>query len=407
MSAARSVSSPRLVHLFELGRLMSAARDVEELLQVVTRAVVPLLDAERATLYIHNPAANQVVSKVATDLEIGEIRLGMGEGAAGIAAETRRPVRVDDARADPRTQRQFDERTGFETRALLCVPLLNLKKDLVGVLQVLNKRGGGAFTEEDERLLTAFGAYAAVCLEHALLAAQARDQERMAIVGRLASTIAHDIRNPLSIISGYAQLVAETHPDAREHADVICAEAERVSGMFGELLEFVRGTDEGLTVRPYSLGAFFAELFRVIERDFRLSGIRLETDIRWNGALPISRPKLLQACLNISGNAREAMGSRGVFTVAAREEDGDAVITFTDTGPGIPKEIRARLFEPFVTHGRKTGAGLGLAIAKKIVEAHGGSISAEDGPGEIGTRITIRLPIPREIAKPAWAQQQA
>ena len=394
---AHGVAPGRLVHLFDLGRLMSAARDVDDLLSIVTRAVVPLLEAERATLYIHNPGAGQVISKVATGLEQGEIRLGLGEGAAGIAAQTRAPVNVADARTDPRTAKTYDRRTGFETRSLLCVPLVNIRKDLVGVLQVLNKRGGGPFTAEDEALLTAFGAYAAVCLEHALVAAQARDQERMALVGRLASTIAHDIRNPLSVISGYAQLVAERWPEAREHADVICAEAERISGMFGELMEFVRGSDEGLTVRPYSLGAFFAELFRMIERDFRLSGIRLETDIRWNGALPISRSKLLQACLNISNNARDAMSSGGLFRIAAAQEGSDVAIRFTDTGPGIAKEIRSRLFEPFVSFGRKTGAGLGLAIAKKLVEAHGGTIEARDGPGAIGTEVEIRIPVPRDV----------
>lgn len=400
LAGDRAVEGGRLVHLLELGRLMSAARDVDELLQVVTRAVVPLVGAERATLYIHNAQAGQVISKVATGLEAGEIRLGLGQGAAGIAAETRRPVNVADARTDPRTAKSFDAKTGFETRSLLCVPLLNMKRELTGVLQVLNKSGGGAFTEEDERLLLAFGATAAVCLENSLLAAQARDHERMAIIGRLAATIAHDIRNPLSIISGYAQLMAEQFPEAREHADVICAESERVSGMFGELMEFVRGSDEGLTVRPYSLGAFFAELFRMIERDFRLSGIRLETDIRWNGALPISRSKLLQACLNISNNARDAMSAGGLFRIAARALGPDVVITLTDTGPGIAKEVKARLFEPFVTFGRKTGAGLGLAIAKKIVEAHGGAIEARDGPGGIGTEIEIRMPIPRQIGAP-------
>lgn len=388
------MSTPeKLEQIIDLGRRMSAARDMEELLAVVTHAVLALVNADRATLYIHNPAANEVWSKIATELEIAEIRLPVGQGAAGIAAETLKPVNIPEARADPRTAHaRIDKKTGYETRSILCVPLQNLKKELVGVLQVLNRKDGLPFDAEDERILTSFGSYAAVCLEHALLAAEARSQERHALVGRFASTMAHDMRNPLSIISGYAQLIAEQQPGARDHADVICAETERLSGMIGELVEYARGADDDLTVRPYSLGAFFVELLRLVERDFKLSGIRLETDIQFDDPLPINRNKLLRACLNLTNNAREAMGGRGSFRIAARRTADAVEMTFTDTGPGIPKEIRGRIFQPFISHGKASGTGLGLAIARKIVEAHGGTIAVADGPGGKGTTFTIRLP---------------
>lgn len=393
-AAEPGVERHKLEQVLDLGRQMSAARDMEELLAVVTHAVLPLVNADRATLYIHNPAAKEVWSKIATELEIAEIRLSVGQGAAGIAAQTLQPVNIADARTDSRSARAIDKKTGYETRTILCVPLLNLKKELVGVLQVLNRKDGRPFDGSDERALGSFGSYAAVCLENALLSEEARRQEKHALVGKFASTIAHDMRNPLSIISGYAQLVAERAPEVCDQADIICAETERLSGMIGELLEYARGGDDDLTVRPYSLGAFFVELLRLVERDFKLSGIRLETDIQFDDPLPINRNKLLRACLNITNNAREAMGGRGTFRIAARRVGDSVEITFTDTGPGVPKEIRTRIFQPFVTHGKGSGTGLGLAIAKKIVDAHGGTISVTDGPAGKGTTFVIRLPSP-------------
>jgi signal transduction histidine kinase len=395
-AADPSVERRKLEALLDLGRRMSAARDMEELLVVLTRATPSLVDADRATLYIFNRDHDEIWSKIATELEIREIRLSVGQGAAGLAAQTLQPVNVTDARTDPRVAaRVIDEKTGYETRTTLAVPLLNLRKELVGVLQVVNKRGG-VFDEDDQSLLVAFASYAGVCLENALVSEAHRRQERHALVGRFASTIAHDMRNPLSIISGYAQLVAERFPDGREYADIICAETERLAGMIGELLEYARGGDDDLTVRPYSLGAFFVELLRLVERDFQIAGMRLDTDIQYDRSLPINRNKLMRACLNITNNAREAMGSKGTLRIAARRGEGVVDITFTDTGPGIPREIREKVFEPFVTFGKKAGTGLGLAIAKKIVEAHGGSIDVADGPGGLGTTFSIKLPAPME-----------
>ncbi len=389
----------RLRKLLELGRLLSGVREIDRLLELVTREIPNILDCDRATLFLYDERAKEVWSRCATDLEIEEIRLPLGKGAAGVAAETRTTINIADARGDPRFLPEIDERTGYCTRNLLCVPLLSRKGDLLGVLQALNKREG-SFGTDDEEIVQIVGGYAAVCLENALMAEESRRQERLALVGRMAATIAHDIRNPLSIIAGYAQLLGETNPDAGEFVDVICSECERLSGMIGELLEYARGGEEQLALRPYSLGAFLLELMKLVEREFEMSGIRLETDIQFEGTLPINRNKLLQACLNITSNAREALKEGGTFTISARRR-GDAVeIAFSDTGPGIPPEIRHRLFEPFVTYGKRAGTGLGLAIARKIVEAHGGTIEAGDGPGGRGTTVTIRLPVPQEAPQP-------
>jgi signal transduction histidine kinase len=400
----------RLRKLLDLGRMLSGARDLDRLLEIVTHEISQVIECDRATLFLYDAGTKEVWSKFASDLEIEEIRLPLGRGAVGAAAEMRQVVNIEDVSCDPRFLPEIDQRTGYTTRNLLCVPLVNLRGDLVGVLQVLNKRAG-AFDRDDEEMLGIFSGYVAVCIENALMAEESRKQERLALVGRMAATIAHDIRNPLSIIAGYAQIVADRYEGAREFVDVICAETERLSGMIGELLQYARGGEEQLTLRPYSLGAFLCELISLVAREFEMSGIRLQTDIQFEGTLPISRNKLLQACLNLTSNAREAIGQGGSFTIGARRVDSSVEITFTDTGPGIPREIRNRVFEPFVTFGKRGGTGLGLAITKRIVEAHGGTIGIGEGPGGRGTTVTVRLPVPpaagSQAVRPAAAARVA
>lgn len=389
-----------LDRLLALARRLSAASDIDAVLAAITDEVSAALDAERATLFIYDGARRELVSRVATALEIEEIRLPLGVGAAGLAARDLAPVRIDDAQTDSRCSRSVDECTGYRSRTLLCMPVLGLNRQLAGVVEVLNKRTG-PFTPADEELLSIVAAYAAMGLDNANLADEARRKDRMAVVGNMASTIAHDIRNPLTIISGYASLLADLYPDGREYADVIVAEVERLSGMLTELLDFARGGEEDLALRSYDLGAFLVELLRLLERDFQLSGIPIVTGIEYQGPIHVNRNRLLRACLNISNNAREAMDGRGVFTVSSRRTDDAVEISFTDTGPGIPREIRERLFTAFVTHGKDAGTGLGLAIARKIVEGHGGSIAWAEGPGGRGTTFTIRLPPPPGAAPAA------
>ncbi len=388
---ARAVTT--LERLLALARRLNAAVDIDGLLAVIAEEVSAALDSERATLFIYDAARGELVSRVATELEIEEIRLPLGVGAAGLAARDLVPVRVDDAQTDARCTRAVDERTGYRSRTLLCMPVLGLRKQLAGVVEVLNKRTG-PFTPADEELLSIIAAYAGMGLDNANLADEARRKDRMALVGNMASTIAHDIRNPLTIISGYATLLADLYPDGREYADVIVAEVERLSGMLTELLDYARGGEEDLALKSYDLGAFLVELLRLLERDFQLSGIPIVTGIEYQGPVSVNRNRLLRACLNISNNAREAMEGRGTFTVGSRRTADAVEISFTDTGPGIPREIRERLFTPFVTHGKDAGTGLGLAIARKIVEGHGGSIGWSEGLGGRGTTFTIRLPAP-------------
>ena len=130
----------------------------------------------------------------------------------------------------------------------------------------------------------------------------------------------------------------------------------------------------------------------MLRQEFSGSEINLALEILGNPTVSLDHRKMERVVLNLTGNARDAMKGSGKLAIEADLADGRAVLRVRDTGPGLPEEIRDRLFEPFATHGKEHGTGLGLAICKQFVEAHGGEIEVESQPGE-GTTFTIWLPV--------------
>jgi len=222
----------------------------------------------------------------------------------------------------------------------------------------------------------------------------ARDHERLAVIGRMASTIVHDIQNTLTSIRGCAPLLAEEDlpsDQRREFAAILVESVQRIADMARDLLEFARGEEARLDLRAMNVDQYLEELRLHLERDFRESGIRLVLDLECPASVRIDPPRMNRVIFNLAANARDAMGDRGTFTIASRCAGGYVEIRCADTGPGIPEEMEGRLFQPFVSHGKPYGTGLGLAICKQIVEAHGGTIEAHSEPGQ-GAAFTIRLP---------------
>ncbi len=173
----RSVEKLRhdaLQRLLAIARELSASADLEQILTVIIDAMRDLLDAERATVFEYDAGAGELFSTVSHGLSggddaPGEIRFPVSAGLAGEAARTREIINVPDAHEDPRFNAAVDRKTGYRTRSLLTIPLEGYARDLIGVAQVLNKRGGGAFTAYDEEIATALAAQAAVAMKRGRL----------------------------------------------------------------------------------------------------------------------------------------------------------------------------------------------------------------------------------------------
>jgi signal transduction histidine kinase len=159
-----------------------------------------------------------------------------------------------------------------------------------------------------------------------------------------------------------------------------------------EVLEFARG-ERSIFVRKVFLRKFFADIARQIELEIAKRPIELQIDVDSKLVARFDEGRMARAIHNLARNAIEAMAdSGGKLSIEARQENSDLVIIVRDTGPGIPAEIEGRLFQSFVTMGKKDGTGLGLAIVRKIAEEHGGSVTVSSSPS--GAAFTLRLPQP-------------
>jgi two-component system NtrC family sensor kinase len=168
--------------------------------------------------------------------------------------------------------------------------------------------------------------------------------------------------------------------------------ARRLINTSQELLDYARGGRMALHRVPRSLPDFLEEVLEVLRVDFSDRGIAVETDWGYTGRIRIDPDRMAQVVYNIAANARDAMPHGGQLTVATARVGRYAEVRFTDTGPGVPAELKERIFEPFVSHGKQEGAGLGLAIAERIVQEHSGDIDVES-PEAGGARFIVRLPL--------------
>lgn len=219
-------------------------------------------------------------------------------------------------------------------------------------------------------------------------------QEKMSLLGEMVNTIIHDFRSPVTSIHLASVMLKEEHPadeETIEWCDIIQAQVQRMLGMAEEALEFASGNavfQPQAVSLPALLGRF-EKLNRVYFQETKVVFKFNAGDI----VVQVDENKLMRALQNLVGNAVEAFnGSGGKIDVLAWPNDKWAEIKICDNGPGIPEAIRERLFEPFVTYGKRGGTGLGTAIAKSIIEAHSGDIYFESKSGE-GTTFVIRLPL--------------
>ncbi|MCU0661040.1 MAG: ATP-binding protein [Myxococcota bacterium] len=219
------------------------------------------------------------------------------------------------------------------------------------------------------------------------------EQKRLAELGRLSAVLAHEIRNPLGAIKGFAQYAREKLPSGsalQEDMQTIVVESGRLERLVRSLLSYAKPTH--LNVGPNDVRGIVRRAAKMTEHAAREAGQTLAMELAEEPLVAILDPdEMTQALLNLMVNAVEAMEKPGgQVRIVAHGAPSCVRVDVYDTGAGIPQELRERLFEPFVT-AKSSGTGLGLAVAARIVKAHGGYIEIEDRT-EGGTRFTVCLP---------------
>jgi signal transduction histidine kinase len=318
-------------------------------------------------------------------------------GLIGWAIRNNEVLVTSDAENDPRRDDALDERVGGgRARTAMAVPLEGENGAPMGAIAIYNKRAGRPFSEDDRELFQLIAANASTAFRLQLSREARESEERLTTIGRLLSSVIHDLKTPLTVISGYVQLMQSSNdPQQRErYAELILRQFDLIGAMQREVLEFARG-EKSVLVRKVYLQKFFEDVREQLEADLARRGVELVVDVQERGTARFDEGKMLRVVHNLARNAAEAMGTSGgkfVIKVTRDKNDGALVVSFSDTGPGIPKEIEHRLFQSFVTSGKKGGTGLGLAIVKKIAEEHGGTITVQSS----SRGATFKLKIPQD-----------
>jgi signal transduction histidine kinase len=204
--------------------------------------------------------------------------------------------------------------------------------------------------------------------------------ERMALVGRFASAIVHDLKNPLTIIGMASDMACDAHstPETRKTARLrMGKQIERITYLVNDILDFTKGTGDKVVLVPTDYASYVQSLARELQPELELRSVRIEFETPPPALkVPIDPRRLSRVFHNLIGNAVDAMPKGGKVALAFSRSDSEVTTEIRDSGAGISPEILDKLFDPFVTYGKVKGTGLGLSICRRIVEEHGGKISA-------------------------------
>jgi signal transduction histidine kinase len=379
--------------LYAIEREVSAAASLEEMVDRLIAHGLDLCDAEAGAILLRDRDGAALYYHAGGGP--GRLRLEAPDGVVGWVATHGEPARSDDPSAHPRYSVALAARTGIAARNLACVPLAD-DEGPFGAVELSNKRGG-SFDDEDVRRLALIAGQAARAVRLWRSREERQKSDRLAAIGQMISGVLHDLRSPMTIVSGYAQMMANIDDPAkrREHIEQILRQLDLMGAMGKEVLAFARG-ESGVLVRKVYLQHFVKDIAEHLRHEFAGRGVELAVDARYDGVAHFDELKLRRVVQNIARNAAQAMPQGGRFTLSVAKADADLVIELGDDGPGIPADMEGRMFEAFATSGKKGGTGLGLAIVKKIVDEHHGRIAYRSSPE--GTTFVIRLPLEKPAA---------
>lgn len=387
--------------VYRIGRVMERMDDQTQLLGAILKECRQLFDCEAASLALYDPEAGDLqftaISGGAGN-KMRVFRIPLNTGIVGRVAQERKGMFSNDCHSDPQWLKTIDSQSGFQTLNLAAVPMIR-SGELLGVLEVLNRPVEEGFTPSDLQLLQIFADQAALAIEIQRLIEARAESERLAGFAIALADIGHSVKNILVGMKIPIQLIDAIH-QRRDWAsfgepwNIMRRATGEISDLVLEMLRYAKPNQPDFvsTDIPQLVG-------RVLETyhpTARAAGIDLSVhadveSLKWQ-----VDPQILHYALhNLVGNAMEAIAGSGVAKgcvgISILGGKDSLVIRISDNGPGIPVEIRERIFKPFFTTKKGKGTGLGLANAKKGVEEHGGQVRLESPPGQ-GATFTLTLP---------------
>ena len=400
-----------LESLVSVGQTINSALNVDEALQVITREACQLMRAKVCSLLLLDDSREWLdlrASHGASPEYVNKPRLSLGESLVGMVVRRKKPVQVEDVRNSALYQNvEVAQREGLVS--LLSVPLL-YRQQAIGALSIYTERPH-SFSNEEIRILSALAELSAVAIEKARLyerimtmEEELRQSERLSALGLLAAEVAHEIRNPLTVMKMLFHSLdlryPETDPRARD-ASLMAEKMDHLNKTVERILDFARSVEPQWA--PVNLNELIDDLGLLIRHKLKNQSIQLVPKLAAD--LPIIQAdatQLEQAFLNLALNAVEAMPTGGKLSITTRAlprrgpTPTRVVVEFKDTGGGFSAAARQRVFGSLLATTKRTGTGLGLAIVNRVVETHLGKLRIRSREGH-GAAFCVILPLSRVV----------
>jgi len=398
------------VMLFEslssVSRTINSTLNLDEALRAITKEACELMRARMCSLMLIDETREWLdlrASYGAGDAYINKPRLSADESLIGVVVRRKKPLQVANVQTDTRYQNVELARTEGLV-SLLGVPLI-FSGQCIGALSVYTARPY-SFSNEEIKILSALAELSAIAIEKARLyervvdvEEQLRQNEKLSALGLLAAEVAHEIRNPLTVMKLlYHSLNLKFEPkDPRnKDAQIIESKIEHLNKIVEQILDFARTTEPKFA--PVNMNALVDELSLLVRHKLANQGIKLVRELPADLPLVLGdAPQLEQAFLNLILNAAEAMADGGTLTIRSRvltraDQSRHVAVEFKDTGGGMTEEQKQRAFKTVLASTKSKGSGLGMAIVGRIIETHHGEIHIRSRVGR-GTTIRIALPV--------------
>ncbi len=396
---------------------MTRIKDIQTLCRLIVHTVNRTVQLTHTALFLYEPKEQRYVLTAARPQSLfpSTLTVEQADPVITLLQEEKDLLVADELQAEVEAKRVDDRAKKVawayswmrKLEVKLIVPSFSSER-LLAFLVLGAKRSGERYTTDDIAIFSGLANQGALGIENAMFFEELRDNEayiiqseKLASLGQLASGMAHEIHNPLTIISGEAQLYLERFKGQDEKVDgvlkSIIEECQRAADITRRILRFAKPAPTDLV--PIDLKTTIEETLTLAGYQVRLE--KVERVVEVSPDLPKVRAnqnQLQEVILNLILNACQAMGEQGGrLEVRANAPNGSFVqLQVADNGPGIPASKLTKVFDPFYTT-KQTGTGLGLFVSQRIMKAHGGTIDVESTEGK-GACFTIRLPIWQEAA---------
>lgn len=403
----------QLERLLEVSRNLSATLDLELLLLLVIDVATELTTSQASSILLYDKKSRKlqfVASQGSHRESLKQIHVPLEKSVAGRVFKHGRPLIIQEAAGDPRIFRGVDQAVGFETRSLLAVPLI-FREETIGVLEAVNKLNDQMYNDEDMKVLEILATQAAIAIQNArFMEDSRRAYQELADLDRMKTDFiaiaSHELRTPLGLILGHSTFMREMVDDElKPQLDVIVRSATRLKDIIEDVSKIDTFESGASRVRKGQINVkrMVRDVLAAYESTAEEKGIALTSNLP-SGELVVEGEvdKIKTVLNNLVKNSLTFTDEGGHVMITAEDAGEWVSISVIDNGIGIPEDERERIFDRFYQveshmtrkHG---GMGLGLSVAKMMVELHGGSIDVQSVVGE-GSKFTVNLP--KEIKIP-------